>query len=67
MRDAFRYDWRLWTIPELTELFEEAGFRNIHVLWEGTDPKTNYGNGIMRRVARGHAEGAWYAMILGQR
>ncbi len=26
LRRAFRYDWRLWTIPELAEMLEEAGF-----------------------------------------
>jgi len=37
MLDAFTYEWRMWTIPEIRELMEEAGFRNIHVLWEGTE------------------------------
>jgi SAM-dependent methyltransferase len=66
-RNAFVYDWRLWTLPELRELFEAAKFRNIHVLWEGTDPETNMGNGLLRRVKQGHAEGAWYAMVVGQK
>ena len=26
LRRAFRYDWRLWTIPELAEMLKEAGF-----------------------------------------
>ena len=66
-KNAFVYDWRLWTLPELRELFDAAGFRNIHVLWEGTDPRTNMGNGILRRVQEGHAESAWYAMVVGQK
>jgi SAM-dependent methyltransferase len=66
-RNAFVYDWRLWTLPELRELFDDAGFRNVHVLWEGTDPRTNMGNGVLRRVRQGHAEGAWYAMVVGQK
>lgn len=67
MQNAFVYDWRLWTLPELRELFEEAGFRNIHVLWEGTDRKTRLGNGILRRVKNGRLEHAWYAVVVGQR
>ena len=67
LRNAFVYDWRLWTLPELRELFEDAGFRNIHVLWESTDAQTEMGNGVLRRVQKGHAEGAWYAMVLGQK
>ncbi len=67
LQNAFVYDWRLWTLPELRELFETAGFRNIHVLWEGTDTRTNMGNGILRRVRKGRAEEAWYAMVVGQK
>ena len=48
-------------------VFESAGFRNVHILWEGTDPRTNMGNGILRRVQQGRAEGAWYAMVVGQK
>ena len=40
LRNAFVYDWRLWTLAELRELCDEAGFEDVHVLWEGTDPKT---------------------------
>jgi SAM-dependent methyltransferase len=34
---AFTYDWRLWSIPELRELLEEAGYRHIECLWEDED------------------------------
>ena len=67
LRNAFVYDWRLWTLPELREIFEDCGFRNVHVLWEGTDPQTNMGNGVLRKVRRGRAEGAWYAMVVAQK
>ena len=65
MKDAFVYDWRLWSIPELLELLTEARFKNLHVLWEGTDSKTGLGDGILRRVEKGRAEGAWYAILVG--
>jgi SAM-dependent methyltransferase len=66
MKDAFVYDWRLWTLPELKELFHEAGFKNIHVLWEQTHRPSGYGNGVMKRVQNGQLQGAWYAMVVGQ-
>ena len=66
IKDAFIYDWRLWTLPELQELFVEAGFRNVQVLWECTHRPSGYGNGVMRRVRRSRLEGAWYAMVSGQ-
>jgi len=31
---AFTYDWRLWSLPELKELLEEAGFSKVRVYWE---------------------------------
>jgi hypothetical protein len=34
IKHAFTYDWRLWTIAELTELLTEAGFSKVHVYWE---------------------------------
>ncbi len=34
LENAFTYDWRLWTIPELRELLLEAGFSKVRVYWE---------------------------------
>ena len=31
LRDAFLYDWRLWTIPELRDAMTEAGFRSVEL------------------------------------
>jgi SAM-dependent methyltransferase len=65
IRNAFVYDWRLWTMPELREVFEEAGFRDVHVLWEGTDRDTMEGNGVFRRVQRGDPDPSWIAYVVG--
>lgn len=65
MRDAFFYDWRLWTLAELRELYEEAGFLDVHVLWEGTDSKTGHGNGVFRRKERGDMDEAWISIVVG--
>ena len=43
-RDAFTYSWRLWTLPELRDLMEEAGFSRSVVFWEGDDGEGG-GNG----------------------
>ena len=67
MKNAFVYDWRLWTLPEIRELMEDAGFKDIHVLWEGTDEETNEGDGIFTRVERGGDEEAWIAYVIGQK
>lgn len=67
MRSAFVYDWRLWTLPEMQELMWEAGFADVHVLWEATDRQTGKGNGVFRRVKRGGDELAWIAYVVGKR
>lgn len=67
MKNAFIYDWRLWTLPEMQELMSEAGFRDVHILWEGTEKKTGSGNGVFRRVTRGGDELAWIAYVVGQK
>lgn len=67
LRNAFTYDWRLWSIPELREIMQEVGFADVHVLWEGTDLRTGRGNGVYRRVAQGDADPAWLAYVVGRR
>ncbi|HEX6812819.1 MAG TPA: class I SAM-dependent methyltransferase [Planctomycetota bacterium] len=67
MRDAFVYDWRLWTLPELRELFTEAGFEDVQVLWESTDIASGTGNGVFRRVQRGAMDDAWISIVVGRK
>ena len=44
IEDAFFYDWRLWTSPELRDLLYDAGFSKVHLMWERTD-EDGEGNG----------------------
>jgi hypothetical protein len=37
LKNAFVYEWRFWTIPEVREMLEEAGFSESHVYWEIED------------------------------
>ena len=62
---AFRYDWRLWSIPEVRELLVEAGFSRADVYWEDTDSDTGEGTDTYRRRERGTADPAWVAYIVG--
>lgn len=34
LEKAFTYNWRLWSLPEIRELLEEAGFKKVRVYWE---------------------------------
>lgn len=65
IKNAFRYDWRLWTIPEVREVLTEAGFGATHVYWEGTDSKTGEGNDIYSKRKQAESDPAWVAYIVG--
>lgn len=67
MNKAFEYSWRLWTIPEVREILEEAGFRKSTVYWEGTDEDTNEGNGEYEPAERGDADPAWVSYIVAEK
>jgi SAM-dependent methyltransferase len=66
MTDAFVYDWRLRTLPELIEAFEAAGLIDVRVLWEGTNARGG-GNGIFRFATRGEACESFVAYVVGRR
>jgi hypothetical protein len=56
LRSAFQYHWRMWTIPEIRELLEIAGFGYTEVLWEEDD-------GSYLRTNKGENEPTWLAYI----
>jgi SAM-dependent methyltransferase len=60
---AFRYDWRLWTIPEVRELLLESGFQRADVYWEDAG-EDGGGTGVYRRRERGVPEAAWTVYIV---
>jgi hypothetical protein len=64
LRRAFTYDWRLWTLPELTELLAEAGYEAIEILWDvaPSAAETRY---VPRRRAK--AQAGWLAYVVGRR
>ena len=67
LRNAFRYDWRLWSLPELRDLLGEAGFARCEVYWEGTDRRTGRGNDVYRRRDRAEPDLAWIAYLIAYR
>lgn len=61
---AFSYYWRLWTLPELQELLQEAGFSQVDVYWEGTDEKSGEGDGNFKSSKMGTADAGWVCYIV---
>jgi hypothetical protein len=56
----------LWTIPELRELREEAGFEGVTAYWEGEDARGK-GNGVFRPSAKGTADRSFVAYVVAWR
>ena len=67
MRRAFRYDWRLWTLPEIREVMREAGFLDAHVYAQGWDEARNAGDGRFRRTQSFENQAGWLAYVVGLR
>jgi len=68
MENAFEYTWRLWTLPEIRELLAEAGFEDVAVYWEGTDPDDEEeGNGEFEPTMQGEADLAFICYIVSQK
>jgi SAM-dependent methyltransferase len=63
MKDAFVYDWRLWTIPEVREALVEAGFREARVYWETAHQ--GRGTGEYIQTEEGDNAWAWIAYVVG--
>ncbi|MBI1337777.1 MAG: class I SAM-dependent methyltransferase [Phycisphaera sp.] len=64
MKRAFEYHWRFWTIPEVREMLDEAGFAESHVYWEGTN-KEGEGNDVYRRRISAPSDKVWIAYVVG--
>lgn len=67
LADAFVYEWRLWTLPEVRELMAEVGFDAVDVYWEDEDPDTGVGMGSYSRQTSGECDPAWNAYVVGTR
>ena len=67
LKQAFTYDWRLWSLPEIRELLAEAGFSNSTVYWEGTEEETGKGDGVYEPAEEGEADAGWIAYIIAEK
>ncbi|KAL9659276.1 hypothetical protein QQ045_024081 [Rhodiola kirilowii] len=74
IRHAFSYSWRLWSLPEIKDCMEEAGFQSVH-FWMRQMPDTEKskiteGFGVGRdlkyeEVTKFEQQDAWNAYIVG--
>jgi SAM-dependent methyltransferase len=67
LRDAFRYDWRLWSLPELSDALRDAGFGRVQI-WRHTLTTGRKGPRIFLGPIRSlGAENRWIAYVVGIR
>ena len=66
LKKAFSYNWRLWTLPEIREILEEAGFRKPTVYFEYRD-EDGEGLGEWYSEPKGEADSAWVANITAEK
>jgi SAM-dependent methyltransferase len=65
MMKAFTYEWRVWTLPELTEMLTEAGFKPT-IYWEQAD-EDGEGNGVFIPDTEGEADAGWIAYLVAEK
>jgi cyclopropane fatty-acyl-phospholipid synthase-like methyltransferase len=61
-KNAFSYDWRLWSLPEIRELLDEVGFKRITIYWQGFDEEGE-ADGVFLPVDEGEADAGWICYI----
>ncbi len=66
MPAAYSYSWRFWSLPEIRDLLEEAGFHNVTVYWQGWDDEGEP-DGDFKPVTRGVADAGWIAYLTAEK
>ena len=61
---AFEYHWRFWTLPEVREMLEEAGFSESYVYWELEDADGE-DTGEFKRAEQTENCDAWICYVVG--
>ena len=67
IKNAFSYDWRLWTIPEIREILEEAGFIKSGVYWQQWDDDEEEGTNEFELVETADADAGWICYIAAEK
>lgn len=65
MKNAFTYNWRYWTLPEIREIMEEAGFKETEVYVEGWDDEEDEADGIFSKTNTIEEMAGWVGYIVG--
>ncbi len=64
LRNAFTYDWRLWTMPDVCESLIACGFSRVDIHMEIIDQETGCGTGYYRKSERAEALDSFTAYMV---
>lgn len=64
---AFSYDWRLWSLPEIRELLEEAGFGKVTVYDQVWDYELDEATDEFVPVEKMDADPAWVVYLAAEK
>jgi SAM-dependent methyltransferase len=68
LRDAFVYDWRLWSLPELRDALRDAGFARTEVYSRFEHARDERGRVHVKPLASSRELGAtWCVFVVGRR
>jgi len=68
LRDAFVYDWRLWSLPELRDALRDAGFARTEVYSRFEHARDGRGRVHVKPLASSRELGAtWCVFVVGRR
>tara|TARA_B100001057_G_scaffold36720_1_gene33237 strand:- start:17650 stop:18450 length:801 start_codon:yes stop_codon:yes gene_type:complete len=64
---AFRYDWRLWSLQEIKECLNEAGFKTVDIYMQGWDEKKDEETERFYKMKKCDADPGWLAYIIAKK
>lgn len=63
--EVFTYDWRMWSIQEIVELLQEAGFDEVKTYWEEDEEDSDEGSGVFYESKDEENCESWVTYIVG--
>jgi len=66
LEQAFSYQWRLWTLPEIRDLLEECGFSRVTVYTQGFDADGEP-DGLFKPAKQADADAGWICYLTAEK
>ena len=64
IKKAFKYNWRLWSLPEITECIKSAGFKTVDIYMQGWDDEKDEESDKFYKTKDCDADPGWIAYII---